>query len=122
MVKKAVTKHYAFPQNRALRRKFFHFLERPELFGYAFSTLNQVVFRARRAWLYATVRDRRKILQTYTPRVVFWKDVDFRNLMFIWANQVLAERFAGAMHAALARDGVSRRSEIERPVSPALAD
>src|SRR5262249_11570813 len=31
MVKKAVTKHYTFPMNRALRRKFFHFLERPDV-------------------------------------------------------------------------------------------
>ena len=108
MVKKAVTKHYDFPMNRALRRKFFHFIDRPELFAYAFTALNQVVFRARRAWLYATVRDRRKILQIHTPRAVFWKEVSFRNLMFVWANHVLAERFARALHAALARDGGRR--------------
>jgi hypothetical protein len=122
MVKKAVTKHYAFPRNRALRRKFFHFLERPEIFGHAFAALNQVVFRARRAWLYATVRDRRMILQTYTPRVVFWKDVDFRNLMFVWANQVLAERFTRALHAALTRDGERRHHEIALPSFQVLAD
>jgi hypothetical protein len=121
MVKKAVTKHYAFPKNRVLRRKFFHFLERSELFGYAFTALNQVVFRTRRAWLYATVRDRRKILQTYTPRVVFWKEVDFRNLMFVWANQILAERFARALHAALARDGARTHPAALHPVSRALA-
>ena len=109
MVKKAVTKHYNFPLNRALRRRFFHFIDRRELFAYAFTALTQVVFRARRAWLYATVRDRRKVLQIHTPRVVFWKEVSFRNLMFVWANQVLAERFARALHTALARDGGRRR-------------
>ena len=122
MVKKAVTKHYSFPINRALRRRFFHFLERPELFGYAFTALNQVVFRARRAWLYATVRDRRKILQTHTPRVVFWKEVDFRKLMFVWANQVLAERFSRALHAALAREGRSTHTESPHPVLQAVAN
>ena len=121
MVKKAVTKHYTFPMNRTLRRKFFHFLERPELFGYAATALNQLVFRARRAWLYATVRDRRKILQTYTPRAVFWKEIDFRNLMFVWANHVLAERFARALHAALARDAGRTHVEIEHTASRALA-
>jgi hypothetical protein len=113
MVKKAVTKHYAFPMNPALRRKFFHFLERPELFGYAFNILNQVVFRARRAWLYATIRDRRKILQTYTPRAVFWREMDFRNLMFVWANQILAERFARALHATVARDAQRGHLEVD---------
>jgi hypothetical protein len=121
MVKKAVTKHYTFPKNSALRRKFFHFLERPELFGHAFTVLNQVVFRSRRAWLYATVRDRRKILDTYTPRTVFWKEVNFRNLMFVWANQILAERFAHALHAALARDGARTLPAALQPVSRALA-
>jgi hypothetical protein len=122
MVKKAVTRHYTFPINGTLRRKFFHFLERPELFGYAFTALNQVVFRARRAWLYAMVRDRRRILQTYTPRVAFWKEVDFRNLMFVWANQILSERFARVLHAALARDGGRIHPEIEQHLaSRALA-
>ena len=121
MVKKAVTKHYTFPKNRALRRKFFHFLERPELFGHAFTALNEVVFRARRAWLYATVRDRRKILQTYTPRVVFWKDVDFRNLLFVWANEMLAERFARVLHAGVAREGAGIHLTVERTVPQVLA-
>ena len=90
--KKQVASYYRYPINPNLRKQFFDFLKQEynlsSQFAYFNNALNQTAMFLKKICIHlglTTQGDRRSI---------FWRSIDMRFLMWVWATRVLTERMS----------------------------
>jgi hypothetical protein len=110
MRKKAVIKDYYYPANAQLRRQFCEFLGKnydiSPSFVFMYIILNRLAYFCVKTFKYIKYFIRSKTLY-FSPdankilsakRNIFWKDIDFHYLMYIWSVRVLCERTTKNLH------------------------
>ena len=100
MRKKAVASHYNLPKNLELRRRFLRDIGRTPAFGLLYDTLNEGAYRLQRLAVYVLARgDRMRALGRHSTRLRFFKKINLRAEMYVWATRVLSEELRRALAA-----------------------
>ena len=93
--KKQVASYYRYPRNPVLRKQFFAFLAREcglsALFVYFHHALNQT------AMFFTKILIHLGLVTLGDRKTTFWRSIDMRFLMWIWATRLLAERMSNIL-------------------------
>ena len=93
--KKQVASYYRYPRNPVLRKQFFDFLKKEyslsARFVYFHNALNQM------AMFFKKILSHLGLVAQGDRKTTFWRSIDMRFLMWVWATRALSERMSDVL-------------------------